>query len=45
MQIRAVIEAQGIKIYQPPIEEDDEAAAQHARSLMVRSFLGPGLAA
>ncbi|RCI07471.1 hypothetical protein L249_4550 [Ophiocordyceps polyrhachis-furcata BCC 54312] len=29
-----VIEAQNIKIYQPPIEEDDEAAAQHARSLM-----------
>jgi cell division control protein 12 len=34
LQIRAVIEAQGIKIYQPPIEEDDEAAALHARSLM-----------
>jgi len=33
-RIRAVIEAQGIKIYQPPIEEDDEAAALHARSLM-----------
>lgn len=33
-KIRAVIEAQNIKIYQPPIEEDDEAAAQHARSLM-----------
>ena len=33
-QIRAVIEAQGIKIYTPPIEEDDEPAAQHARSLM-----------
>lgn len=30
----SVIEAQNIKIYQPPIEEDDEAAAQHARSLM-----------
>jgi hypothetical protein len=29
-----VIEAQGIKIYQPPIEEDDEHAAAHARSLM-----------
>ncbi|KEY66181.1 hypothetical protein S7711_07638 [Stachybotrys chartarum IBT 7711] len=25
---------QNIKIYQPPIEEDDEAAAQHARSLV-----------
>lgn len=35
MQVRAVIEAQNIKIYQPPVEEDDEAAAQHARSLMV----------
>lgn len=34
VQIRAVIEAQSIKIYQPPVEEDDEAAAQHARSLM-----------
>lgn len=33
-QIRAVIEAQGIKIYQPPVEEDDEHAAMHARSLM-----------
>ena len=33
-QIRAVVEAQGIRIYQPPLEEDDEAAAQHARSLM-----------
>jgi cell division control protein 12 len=28
-----VIEAQGIKIYQPPVEEDDEAAAHHARTL------------
>jgi len=33
-RIRAVIEAQGIKIYQPPVEEDDEHAAAHARSLM-----------
>ncbi|PQE08238.1 cell division control 12 protein [Rutstroemia sp. NJR-2017a BVV2] len=33
-RIGAVIEAQGIKIYTPPVEEDDEAAAQHARSLM-----------
>lgn len=32
-QIRMVIEAQGIKIYQPPVEEDDEAAAHHARTL------------
>lgn len=29
-----MIEAQGIKIYQPPVEEDDEHAAAHARSLM-----------
>jgi len=29
-----VVEAQGIRIYQPPVEEDDEKAAQHARSLM-----------
>jgi LEA14-like dessication related protein len=29
-----VIEAQGIKIYSPPVEEDDEHAASHARSLM-----------
>lgn len=29
-----MIEAQGIKIYSPPVEEDDEHAASHARSLM-----------
>ncbi len=28
-----MIEAQGIKIYTPPVEEDDETAATHARSL------------
>lgn len=33
LKIRMVIEAQGIKIYQPPVEEDDEAAAHHARTL------------
>ncbi|KAI4140607.1 MAG: hypothetical protein L6R39_005727 [Caloplaca ligustica] len=33
-RIRNVIEAQGIRIYQPPLEEDDEGAAQHARSLI-----------
>ncbi|KAL6722149.1 Septin spn4 [Lecanora helva] len=33
-RIRAVIEAQGIKIYQPPSDEDDEAAAHHARALI-----------
>ncbi|KAK1766175.1 Septin-domain-containing protein [Phialemonium atrogriseum] len=34
VKIRAVIEEQSIKIYQPPIEEDDESAAAHARGLM-----------
>lgn len=34
LQIRNVIEAQGIKIYTPPLEEDDEAGLQHARSLI-----------
>ncbi|KAL8729083.1 MAG: hypothetical protein Q9181_005129 [Wetmoreana brouardii] len=33
-RIRAVVEAQGIRIYQPPLEEDDEGAAQHARTLI-----------
>ncbi|KAI4097419.1 MAG: hypothetical protein LQ339_006737 [Xanthoria mediterranea] len=33
-RIRGVIEAQGIRIYQPPLEEDDEGAAQHARTLI-----------
>ncbi|KAI5293832.1 hypothetical protein KEM52_005141 [Ascosphaera acerosa] len=33
-RIRDVIEAQGIKIYEPPIEEDDEHAAAHARALI-----------
>ena len=28
------MEAQGIKIYQPPSDEDDEAAAHHARALI-----------
>lgn len=34
LQVRAVIEAQGIQIYQPPLEEDDEPGLQHARSLI-----------
>lgn len=34
MQVQNVIEAQGIKIYMPPVEDDDEHAANHARSLM-----------
>jgi len=33
-RVRAVVEAQGIKIYQPPLEEDEEAGLQHARSLI-----------
>ncbi|KAL8753391.1 MAG: hypothetical protein Q9184_005437 [Pyrenodesmia sp. 2 TL-2023] len=33
-RVRAVIEAQGIRIYQPPLEEDDDSALQHARSLI-----------
>ena len=33
MQIRQVIQAQGIRIYQPPIESDDEVSAEHARVL------------
>lgn len=33
MQIREVIQVQGIRIYQPPIEPDDEMGAEHARIL------------
>ena len=29
VQIREVIVAQGIRIYQPPVDTDDEAAAEH----------------
>jgi len=32
-RIREVVAAQGIRIYQPPIEPDDEQAAEHARLL------------
>jgi cell division control protein 12 len=32
-QIRDVVAAQNIRIYQPPIEVDDEASAEHARIL------------
>jgi len=32
-RVRAAIEAQNIAIYRPPIEEDDESAAEHARIL------------
>ncbi|GAA6040775.1 hypothetical protein JCM8097_003293 [Rhodosporidiobolus ruineniae] len=31
--IRTVIAAQGIRIYTPPVETDDETAAEHARQL------------
>lgn len=34
IQVRAVVEAQGIKIYQPPLEEDDEPGLKHARGLI-----------
>lgn len=36
VQIREVINHQAIRVYQPPIEQDDEASAEHARLLMVR---------
>lgn len=32
-RIRDVIAAQGIRTYQPPVDADDEAAAEHARIL------------
>jgi cell division control protein 12 len=32
-QIRDTILAQNIRIYQPPVEIDDEASAEHARIL------------
>lgn len=32
-QIKEVILAQGIKIYTPPIEEDDPTSAEHAKQL------------
>ena len=32
-QIREVINAQGIKIYMPPLEGDEENSAEHARIL------------
>ena len=33
LQIRQVIQAQGIRVYQPPMESDDEVSAEHARVL------------
>lgn len=35
VQIREVIKAQGIRVYTPPIEADDEASAEHSRSITV----------
>lgn len=32
-RIREVVAAQGIRIYTPPVDADDEAAAEHARVL------------
>ncbi|EGN97468.1 hypothetical protein SERLA73DRAFT_184187 [Serpula lacrymans var. lacrymans S7.3] len=32
-RVREVIAAQGIRIYQPPVESDDDSAAEHARML------------
>ena len=32
-KIREVITAQGIRIYQPPVDREDEASAEHARIL------------
>ena len=36
MQIREVIKAQGIRVYTPPIESDDEPSAEQAKLLIVR---------
>ncbi|CAO1626612.1 unnamed protein product [Jaminaea pallidilutea] len=33
-RIREAISAQGIRVYSPPIETDDEASAEHAKTLM-----------
>jgi cell division control protein 12 len=32
--VREVIAAQGIRIYTPPIDKDDQPSAEHARILM-----------
>lgn len=36
-QVRKVIAAQGIKVYVPPVDADDEASAEHSQALMVSS--------
>lgn len=33
-RVRATVAAQGIKIYEPPIETDDPASAEHSRTLI-----------
>ncbi|PWY98350.1 putative CDC12-septin [Testicularia cyperi] len=33
-RIREVIATQGIRVYSPPVETDDEASAEHAKTLM-----------
>lgn len=32
-QIREVVAAQGIRVYQPPVDDDDAASAEHAKTL------------
>lgn len=33
-QIHETIQAQAIRVYQPPVEVDDESSAEHAKMLM-----------
>ncbi|KAJ9102604.1 hypothetical protein QFC21_003005 [Naganishia friedmannii] len=40
LKVRKVIAAQGIKVYVPPVEADDEASAEHSQALMA-SFCYP----
>lgn len=43
IQVREVVAAQNIKIYTPPVDAEDEAAAEHARlmtSVMPFSIIG-----
>lgn len=37
-QVREAIAAEGIRIYTPPIEHDDNQAAEHAKMLTVRQI-------
>lgn len=34
-----MIAAQGIKVYVPPVEVDDEASAEHSQALMVSGII------